>query len=265
LQRLSNNKPKFTDEECIAIYVFGIINHLTDVMQIYDFTKQYYSEWFPLLPKYHAFNYRVCMLSEIITEIAGHAINNGGIRLYQTSYVMDSMPIVVASQKRSGRAKAASGFCDKGYCSSKSMYYHGVKLHVLAQKRQGTIPFPYTVELTPASESDLTAAKQYLGVARNMSIYADKIYRDGNWQAKLTEQNVSVITPAKLKKGQIKLSYADKLMNESISRARQCIESFFSWLQEKTNIHRASKVRSVAGLVSFVFARLFAALFMFNF
>jgi hypothetical protein len=41
---------------------------------------------------------------------------------------------------------------------------------------------------------------------------------------------------------------------------RQAVESFFSWLQEKTHIQNASKVRSANGLLSFILARLASAL-----
>jgi hypothetical protein len=43
---------------------------------------------------------------------------------------------------------------------------------------------------------------------------------------------------------------------------RQPIESLFNWIQEKTNIQAASKVRSYKGLTVHVFGRLAAAMFM---
>jgi hypothetical protein len=51
-------------------------------------------------------------------------------------------------------------------------------------------------------------------------------------------------------------------MNSAVSAIRQPIEAFFSWLQEKTHIHIASKVRSANGLLAFIFARL-ASIFLF--
>jgi hypothetical protein len=58
------------------------------------------------------------------------------------------------------------------------------------------------------------------------------------------------------------LSAADGLYSRAVSIARQPIESLFNWLQEKTNIHKASKIRSSEGLISFIYSRLIAAFFV---
>jgi hypothetical protein len=58
-QRNSNNFcPKFTDEECITILIWGIANQKFDVKRCHEFIVDYYSDWFPELPKYEGFNKR---------------------------------------------------------------------------------------------------------------------------------------------------------------------------------------------------------------
>jgi hypothetical protein len=47
-----------------------------------------------------------------------------------------------------------------------------------------------------------------------------------------------------------------------VSSVRQPIESLFNWIQEKTGIQTASKVRSYNGLMVHIFGRLAAAMFM---
>ena len=95
-----------------------------------------------------------------------------------------------------------------------------------------------------------------------MEIFADKIYADKDWFEALSLRNVYFYTPVKKKKGQEFLDSADRLLSSAVSRARQAIESFYSWIQEKTHIQNASKVRATNGLISFIFARLsFLALF----
>jgi len=49
------------------------------------------------------------------------------------------------------------------------------------------------------------------------------------------------------------------LFSNSVSKVRQPIESLFNWLIEKTDIQRASKVRSTNGLLVHVFGRIAAA------
>ena len=56
------------------------------------------------------------------------------------------------------------------------MYYYGIKLHVLGQKRYQTLPLPILSLLTPASENDLTCAKGFLDAFHGLNIYADKAY-----------------------------------------------------------------------------------------
>ena len=107
-----------------------------------------------------------------------------------------------------------------------------------------------------ASENDITVAKSWLRQVKNMDIYADKIYADKTWAEELASQNVRIFTPIKKKKGQEFLDPADALYSTAISRTRQAIESFFNWIHEKTHIQSASKVRSVNGLIAFIFARL---------
>ena len=43
--------------------------------------------------------------------------------------ILDSCPIVTCKGK--GKGKVARDFTDKSYCSSKKMWYYGVKLHDL--------------------------------------------------------------------------------------------------------------------------------------
>ncbi len=52
---------------------------------------------------------------------------------------------------------------------------------------------------------------------------------------------------------------ADDLFLTAVSRVRQPIEALFNWLIEKTDIQRASKVRSTKGLLVHIFGKLSAA------
>ncbi len=73
-----------------------------------------------------------------------------------------------------------------------------------------------------------------------------------------------MLTPIKDVKGQLEVEkQRNKAFNElfstAVSKIRQPIESLFNWLIEKTNIQKASKVRSTKGLLTFVFGRIAAA------
>jgi hypothetical protein len=266
-QRLSNNFcPKFTDEECITIYLWGIIQQKYEVKAVYQYILDYYRDWFPDIPSYQAFNNRIGYLSDAFEMLADILLRSADINPEINTYLIDSMPIMVAGAKRSSSACVASPICSKGYCSSKGMYYYGVKLHVFAQSQCHALPIPTNMAVTSASENDLTIAKQtMLYDVYHVDTFADKAYKDSTWEQSMKQNNgVSIITPVKLKKGQKKLPFGERLYSAAVSGVRQPIESFFNWLQVKTHIHCASKVRSTKGLLSFIYARISAAFFLLN-
>jgi len=265
-QRQSNNFcPKFTDEECIATYMWGILNQKFEVKACYEFICDYYGEWFPDLPSYQAYNNRICYLADAFKALASILICNLGLDPSHGDFVNDSLPIVVASGKRSGRAKTASELCNKGYCASKDMWYYGIKLHIFAQCNYKSIPTPAMMTISKASEHDLPIAKQMLVDVSNIRVFGDSAFIDAKWQVRmLRENNVEILTPIKLSKGHKQLPYWDKLYSSAISSIKQAIESLNNWIIQKTNIQRASKVRSAAGLTAFVFARIACACFVFN-
>jgi hypothetical protein len=264
-QRLSNNSsPKFTDEECMTTYIFGIDEGNYDVKAVYRFIKEYYPGWFPQMPSYQNYNRRINLLAESFQKLCSLLVSERVIDPKIRSHVQDSMPIVVASQKRSRSAKSAGEVCDKGYCASKNMYYYGVKLHVFGQLQYKTLPEIKIAQITPASEYDLNAAKEMLFDIHDIDLFADKAFCSKAWKEDLAARGVRLFTPIKLKKGQEKLGAWSKLYSAAVSGARQTIESLFNWIQQKTHIQSASKVRSSNGLFSFVFARLAMLAFFYS-
>jgi hypothetical protein len=145
------------------------------------------------------------------------------------------------------------------------MYYYGLKLHALAFHRPEHLPFPESIVLTPASENDLNAYKQNWNNIDNRNFYSDKIYNDAEFVKNTRKNNNSImLTPIKEVRGMPEnLKQRDNAYNDlfstAVSRIRQPIESLFNWLIEKTDIQRASKVRSTNGLLVHVFGRIAAA------
>lgn len=264
--RFSNNcEPEFSDQEILTIYLFVMnAEQRFKIKQIYEFANDYLRSWFPRLPSYPAFNMRINRLSETLKELAAKLIED-----FQPSdceintSLLDSMPIITCSGKRN--AKVANEIIDKGYCSTKGMYYYGLKLHALGFKRTKQLPFPEQFLLTPASENDLNLFRQAWGGIENRVFYGDKIYNDSDYFEKAyNNQNSIMLTPVKGIKGQSEsLKMIDKAANDlystAVSKVRQPIESLFNWLIEKTDIQRASKVRSTKGLMVHVFGRIAAA------
>lgn len=265
-RRLSNNSsPKFTDEEVIVIFLWGIMQNRTQIKAIYNYTNNHLREWFPRLPSYEAYVMRLNRLAEVFAPLTEEIQKHLPITSPGKIRIIDSMPIILAKEQRSSRAKVAPDLANKGYCGSKNSYYYGVKVHILGIGCPGTLPVPELIGMTTASEHDLSAFRQITPVLHDCTIYADKAYIDSLEKEILNQQNAQIYTPVKKKQGQPNLSFFQQLQSTAISRIRQPIESLFNWIQEKTNIQVASKVRSSNGLMVHVFGRMTAALFLLAF
>ncbi len=173
------------------------------------------------------------------------------------------MPIITCSGKRT--SKVATEITDKGFCSTKNMYYYGLKLHALAFWQKGGLPFPESFVITPASENDLNVFKVNWAQIKDRTFWGDKIYHDEPFFNDLAlSKNSIMYTPIKGIKGiPDELKQRDRAYNDLFSKAvstiRQPIEALFNWLIQKTDIQKASKVRSSKGLIVHVFGRIAAA------
>lgn len=261
----NNNKPIFTDQEIMTIYLY-IMHHEghVKVNRIHRFAAEHLKSWFPNIGSYQAFNNRLNKLSGAFTRLTEILIEEhqpDDCCLNQS--LLDSMPIITCSGKRSG--KVAAEITDKGFCSTKGIYYYGLKLHFLGFRRIGKLPHPEQILYTSASVNDVTVFKEAWSEIANRTFYGDKIYfvNDLN-QYMLKHQNSEMLSPIKAIKGmpdilKQRFKAANDLFSTAVSRVRQPVEAIFNWLIEKTDIQRASKVRSTKGLLIHAFGRLAAA------
>jgi hypothetical protein len=225
----------------------------------YELIKDYWLSWFPDLPSYQGYNYRINALHWHLEVIVGDLMNRLSFQdCYQDVCLTDSLPIILS--KRPYQAKVALGLADKGFCSTKDLYYHGLKFHFLGLDRYGKMPLPEQMQFSPASSNDLTVLKTLLPRLYNRRIVGDKIFASTPTNEQIANQQVEILTPIKLKRGQKRLDAADQYLSSYISSIRQPVESFFNWLIEKTQIQNATKVRSEKALWLHCYGRLAAAL-----
>lgn len=265
-ERFSNNdKPELTDQEIMTIYLYTIHEEQRyKVKQIHRFANEYLRTWFPNLGSYAAFNNRLNRLSEAFKQLVAPLLKEFRPEdCFLDQSLLDSMPIITCSGRRT--PKVATEIIDKGICSSKGMYYHGLKLHALAFRRINKLPFPEQLLITPASVNDLSVFKEAWSNITDRCFFGDKIYSNKDFFAELEKEKKSVmLTPVKAVKGQTEVEKqrnraADDLFSKAVSKVRQPIEGFFNWLIEKTDFQRASKVRSTKGLMVHVFGKMAAA------
>jgi hypothetical protein len=158
-------------------------------------------------------------------------------------------------------ARIAREVADVGYCSAKKTYFHSVRLHVIAERRFGRLPNPTQIWLAQASAHDLTAAKEQHLELLDTTLIADLAYPEPEFEQSLNQQNTRLLVGHKKPKGK-DLTKLEKYHNRLISKFRQLIESLFNWINEKTNIQTASKVRSADGLLLHCWGKLAVAFFL---
>jgi hypothetical protein len=263
-QRMSPNaSPKFSDAEVITVYLWGVMRGFRQVQDIYHYTEDHLQPWFPKLCGYVSYVQRLNRLSEVFVPLIGQIQQDfaqmQGVEMIR---LIDSMPIMMAKAQRSSNAKVARELANKGYNATKKTYYYGVKLHILAFRRPGQLPLPDYIGLTPASEADINILKEICQDIHLTPVYADKAYVDEALSQLLAQQGSPLNTPVKKKKGQKELLLFQSAWSTLVSQVRQPIESLFNWIQEKTGIQIASKVRSFQGLMVHVFGKIAAAMML---
>ena len=266
-QRMSNYADlSFSDEEVLTLYLFGVIDNNTEIKSIYDYADRHLREWFPKLPGYVAFVQRLnrvadvfAPLLEIIQTEQEQTIANNTQAL-----LVDSFPVALARQGHRFKACVAKELADTGYCSTKKLYFYGVRVHVIARRQAGTLPSPEYIGVTPASYNDGKVFDQIRPQLFDEEIFGDKAYHRPDAKEYRQKQDITVLTPVKKKKGQKYLDADEQWFSTAVSKVRQPIEALFAWIEDKTGIEVAGNVRSYQGLLVHVFGRLAAAMFFWN-
>ncbi len=262
-QRWSNNaKPVFTDQELVTIYLFGHLQGLFEKKAMHKLINDYWRHFFPRLPAYQTFVARLNLLEQTFQTVGGY-LNEllAEDRRPELDHLIDSLPVMLAQGGHAYSATVARDVADVGYCASKKIYFHGVRLHTIAQRRSGTIPLPKQIWLREASVHDLRSVREQDVDLPNSSLIGDKAYPDPTFQAALEVQQTTLYAPKKKPKG-TELSAPEKYYNRLVSRLRQPIESFFNWLIDKTDMQRAGTVRSTDGLMIHCWGKLTFAFFL---
>lgn len=245
-QRLSNNANPggITDQELIAIYWFSHLHRRYEKKAMHEFIRDYWRAFFPRLPAYQTFVARLNQLEPTFQSIGAQLqARLRESRSAPLDHLIDSMPIVLARGGHADTAKVARETADIGYCASKKLFFHGVKLHAIARRRSGQVPLPQQLWLREASCNDLRSVKEQEIELPTTTLFGDKAYADAAFAQELKAQGTVLRTPQKKLKGQ-ELSEWEKYYNRCVNRLRQPVEGLFGWIQKITQLHQASTVRS---------------------
>ena len=262
-QRLSNNaKPEFTDQELITIWFFAHLEGCFEKKKMHQLIEKYWREWFPRLPSYQTFVLRLNRLEPTFQTFG--AVLSRALAAHRTpefDHLVDSLPVMLAQHGHSYGARVGREMADIGYCAAKKTHFHGVRLHCIAQRRTGRLPLPSQVWLCAASHHDSKAFIEQQPEVAATALFGDLAYPTPEIISHLQEQQTRLIAPRKKPKGK-ELTPDEKYYNRLVRRIRQPIESLFNWIEEKTEIQRASKVRSTDALMVHCWGKLAVAFFL---
>jgi hypothetical protein len=120
-QRLSNNhQPLFSDQELLTMYIFAHLQGLTQQRRTYDYFSHHWREWFPALPSYQAFNYRLNQLAPAFELLIEKLLISAQWQIHSShDRLIDSVPVMLAIGTRSKRARVAPELADIGFCATK--------------------------------------------------------------------------------------------------------------------------------------------------
>jgi hypothetical protein len=109
--------------------------------------------------------------------------------------LIDSLPVMLAVGTRANLARVARQLADVGFCATKQIQYCGVKLHVVAARRQSKLPMPERFFLSPASQHDLEALREFNPQLADCGLFGDKAYSDTDTKATMHKRGVYMVTP----------------------------------------------------------------------
>jgi hypothetical protein len=114
-QRLSNFKPRCTDEELLTMYLFGHMQGFQQQRRIHQYLRHHWQAWFPALPSYQAFNRRLNELVPAFEQLIGSALSPCVAQLAPSAdRLIDSMPIMLAKGSRSKQCASSGRGCRQG-------------------------------------------------------------------------------------------------------------------------------------------------------
>ena len=102
----------------------------------------------------------------------------------------------------------APELASKSYNSTKKMYYHGVKAHIVERKRPGTLPDLEILFIEEAARHDGPVFDQMRPMLHDNLVFADQAYKRADADNIERTQDLKVFTPIKKVKGQKNLIHS---------------------------------------------------------
>jgi hypothetical protein len=98
-QRMSNYADlRFSDEEVITLYLFGVIDKNRELKKIYGYADRHLRDWFPRLPSYTAYVQRLNKVADAFAPLLEMIQQEQARSNRESVWLMDSFPVALAKQ-----------------------------------------------------------------------------------------------------------------------------------------------------------------------
>jgi hypothetical protein len=177
-QRFTNGGIKnFSDAEVMTLYCYGIFRGYRRLKDIHGYAQDHLIDWFPNLPGYAAFVHRVNKLHTAFMELTNQLQAAKVMKEDEAVYLADSFPIALARANHAYTAKVAPELANRGYCSTKHLHFHGVRVHVVARKRAGTLPDTECLFIEKGASHDGPVFDQIRPHLKHNLLFSDQAYK----------------------------------------------------------------------------------------
>jgi hypothetical protein len=199
----------FSDEEVNTLFLFGVMDKHREIRSIYEYADRHLRDGFPQLPSYVAYVQHLNRVADVFAPLLALIQQEQAARNPGQVWLSDSFPVILAMQGRRFRACVAKQLADSGYCSTRKLYYHGVRVPIIGRRQPGSLPIPEYIGVTSASDHDGRIFDQIRPQLHNNELYDDKAYQPPDAEEVRQAENLTVLTPVKKQKGQLYLEPQD--------------------------------------------------------
>ncbi len=203
-QRMSHYADlSFSNEEVITLFLFGVMDKHREIKGIYEYADRHLRDWFPRLPGYVAYVQRLNRVADVFAPLLALIQQEQETRNSGQAWLIDSFPVALARQGHRFNACVAKQLADSGCCSTRKLYYHGVRVHIIGRRQPGSLPVAEYIGVTGASDHDGKIFDQIRPQLHHNELYGDKAYQRPDAEEVRQAQNLTVLTPVKKQKGQL--------------------------------------------------------------
>lgn len=156
--------------------MFGVIDGYKTVKNIYKYADRHLRDWFPKLPSYVDYIQPSNKVSDIFPAFI-EEIQSGNNVNPNAAMLIDSFPVTLAKQRSRFNAKVALQIASSGYCSTKKLYFYGVKVHIAGRYHKGTMPEPEYIGMYGAADHDGKVFGQVRSEMQGENVFGEKAYK----------------------------------------------------------------------------------------